>query len=84
MVELPARESLDDILDFRHRLVVDALDRFDAVRAPLDRFECVEIGISVGNSQMYQLNRDDPAAENLARLEWTLLDCISEWDVKTG
>lgn len=33
---------------------------------------------TVGNSQMYQINRDNPAAEDLAQMEWDLLDCIPE------
>lgn len=38
----------------------------------------VEETRTVGNSQMYQINRDNPAAEDLAQLEWDLLDCIPE------
>ncbi|WP_135823392.1 winged helix-turn-helix domain-containing protein [Halorussus ruber] len=38
----------------------------------------VEETRTVGNSQMYQINRDNPAAEDLAQLEWDLLDYIPE------
>ena len=31
---------------------------------------------TVGNSQMYRINRDSPAAEDLASMEWSLLDAI--------
>lgn len=33
---------------------------------------------TVGNSPMYQINRDSPAAEALAEMEWALLDEIDE------
>lgn len=33
---------------------------------------------TVGNSKMYQINRDSPAAEDLAQLEWDLLDNIPQ------
>lgn len=32
----------------------------------------------VGNSQMYQINRDNPAAEDLAQMAWDLLDYVEE------
>ncbi|WP_135827572.1 winged helix-turn-helix domain-containing protein [Halorussus halobius] len=38
----------------------------------------VERTRTVGNSQMYRINRDNPAAEDLAQLEWDLLDCVPE------
>ncbi|MFC7082099.1 winged helix-turn-helix domain-containing protein [Halorussus caseinilyticus] len=38
----------------------------------------VEKTRTVGNSQMYRIDRDNPAAEDLAQLEWDLLDCIPE------
>lgn len=31
---------------------------------------------TVGNSKMYQINRDNPAAEDLAQFEWDLLDYV--------
>lgn len=34
----------------------------------------------VGNSQMYRINRDNPAAEALAEMEWELLDYVEEVD----
>lgn len=30
----------------------------------------------VGNSRMYQINRENPAAEALAQMEWDLLDYV--------
>ena len=33
---------------------------------------------TVGNSQMYRINRENPAAEDLARMEWHLLDQIEK------
>jgi hypothetical protein len=33
---------------------------------------------TVGNSKMYQINRDNPAAEDLAQLEWDLLDNVPQ------
>lgn len=41
-------------------------------------YELVEETRTVGNSQMYQINRDNPAAEDLAQFEWDLLDYIPE------
>lgn len=41
-------------------------------------YDIIEETRTVGNSQMYQINRDNPAAEDLAQLEWDLLDCIPE------
>ena len=35
---------------------------------------------TVGNSQMYRINRENPAAEDLARMEWNLLDQVEEVD----
>lgn len=32
----------------------------------------------VGNSKMYQINRENPAAEDLAQFEWDLLDYVPE------
>jgi len=36
----------------------------------------VEQTRTVGNSPMYRIDRDDPAAQDLASLEWNLLDGI--------
>ena len=33
---------------------------------------------TVGNSKMYQINRDAAAARDLAQFEWALLDSVSE------
>ncbi|WP_132058162.1 winged helix-turn-helix domain-containing protein [Halorussus amylolyticus] len=41
-------------------------------------YDIVEETRTVGNSQMYQINRDNPAAEDLAQFEWDLLDYIPE------
>jgi DNA-binding transcriptional ArsR family regulator len=32
----------------------------------------------VGNSQMYAINRENPAAEALAQMEWDLLEYVDE------
>ena len=39
-------------------------------------YEIVTHTRTVGNSKMYQINRDNPAAEALAQFEWDLLDHI--------
>lgn len=39
-------------------------------------YDVVEETRTVGNSQMYQINRENPAAEDLAQLEWDLLDYV--------
>lgn len=41
-------------------------------------YEMVEETRTVGNSQMYKINRDNPAAEALAQMEWELLDYIPQ------
>ncbi len=33
---------------------------------------------TVGNSQMYRINKDNPAAEDLAQMEWDLLEYVGE------
>lgn len=38
----------------------------------------VEQTRTVGNSPMYRIDRENPAAEHLAALEWELLDLIPE------
>lgn len=44
----------------------------------LVEFELVEKTRVVGQSQMYQINRDSPAAEALAQLEWELIEFRAE------
>lgn len=39
-------------------------------------YEMIEETRQVGNSQMYRINRDNPAAEALAQMEWDLLDYV--------
>ena len=41
-------------------------------------YEMIERTRTVANSQMYRINRDNPAAEALATMEWTLLDQLAE------
>ena len=41
-------------------------------------YRLVEETRTVGNSTMYRINRDNPAAEDIAQLEWDLLDHIPE------
>lgn len=41
-------------------------------------YDVIEETRQVGNSQMYQINRDNPAAEALAQMEWDLLDYVDE------
>lgn len=41
-------------------------------------YDLVERTRTVGNSPMYRINRDSPAAEDLAQFEWDLLDAIPE------
>jgi DNA-binding transcriptional ArsR family regulator len=41
-------------------------------------YEMVERTRQVGNSKMYRINRENPAAEDLASLEWHLLDHVDE------
>lgn len=38
----------------------------------------VEETRTVGNSQMYRIDRDNPAASDMAQLEWDLLDEVEE------
>lgn len=33
---------------------------------------------TAGNSQMYRINRDNPAVEDLAEMEWYLLDFVED------
>lgn len=45
--------------------------------------DLVEIGVveetrTVGGSQMYQINKDSKVAEDVAKLEWDLLDAIGQ------
>jgi len=46
----------------------------DSLRA----YGLVEIARTVGNSKMYQINKDSEAAKALGNFEWALLDVISE------
>ncbi|PSQ66114.1 MAG: ArsR family transcriptional regulator [Halobacteriales archaeon SW_9_67_24] len=41
-------------------------------------YRLVEKTRTIGNSTMYRINRDNAAAEDLAQLEWDLLDHVSE------
>jgi len=41
-------------------------------------YEMIEETRRVGNSQMYAINRDNSAAEDLAQMEWDLLDYVDE------
>lgn len=44
----------------------------------LQAYGLIEETRTVGNSQMYRIDRENPAAESLAQLEWDLLDQIPE------
>lgn len=41
-------------------------------------YDLLEVSRTVGNSKMYRINRENPAAEHLAQLEWNLLDQVEE------
>lgn len=51
---------------------------FDDHVEDLLAYGVVEKTRQVGNSQMYRLDRDSGAAEDLAQLEWDLLDAVPE------
>ena len=41
-------------------------------------YDLIEATRTVGNSKMYRIDRENPAAEDLAQLEWNLLDYVPE------
>ena len=41
-------------------------------------YDLIEATRTVGNSKMYRIDRENPAAEDLAQLEWDLLDYVPE------
>jgi sugar-specific transcriptional regulator TrmB len=41
-------------------------------------YDLIEVTRTVGNSKMYRIDRENPAAEDLAQLEWDLLDYVPE------
>jgi DNA-binding transcriptional ArsR family regulator len=41
-------------------------------------YDLIEVTRRVGNSKMYRIDRENPAAEDLAQLEWDLLDYVPE------
>lgn len=47
-------------------------------------FDVVRKTRKVGNSQLYEINTDSPAAESLATLEWKLIEFMAEAEQNGG
>lgn len=56
---------------------IDRSTFYDHLNDLLDYEMLVETR-QVANSQMYRINRDNPAAEALAKAEWELLDYVTK------
>lgn len=56
---------------------IDRTTFYDHIEKILD-YGLVKITREVGNSKMYQINKDSEAAQALAEFEWKLLDTVDE------
>lgn len=45
---------------------------------PLEKLDVVEHTRDVGGSPMYRINRESPAAQDIAHLNWDLMDVFAE------